>query len=67
MAFIFASTDLEVIKLERAEKAKVDHYSFTLTDKDGGRMYGICLRGLDAGGGRHFDVHRRSRKCFCIM
>ena len=60
-------SDLEVIKLERAERATVDHYSFTLTDKDGGRIYGICLRGLDRGGGRRHDVQRRVRKCYCII
>jgi hypothetical protein len=59
--------DLEIIKLERAEKAKVDHFTFTLTDKDGGRMYGICLRGLGQGSGRHFDVQRRVRNCYCIV
>lgn len=58
---------MEIIKLERAERAKIDHYTFTMTDKDGGRMYGICLRGLDGGEGRRFDVRRRTRKCFCII
>lgn len=56
-----------MIKIERAEKARTDNYSFTLTDKNGVRVYGICLRGLDAGAGLRFDVHRRVRRCFCII
>ncbi len=56
-----------MVKIERAERGKIDHFSFTLTDKDGNRVFGICLRGVGAGDGRNYSVRRRERKCYCII
>jgi DENN (AEX-3) domain len=40
---------------------------FTLIDKDGKRMYGMCLRSLCQGESRRYDVKRRPRHCLCII
>ena len=59
--------DLERIRLERAEKCENEHFMFTLLDKDGKRMHGMCMRSLFQGEcGRH-DVKRRPRHCLCII
>jgi len=59
--------DVEKVSIERAENAKLQQFVFALTNKDGNRSYGICLRGLFRGEGRRFDVKRRQRHCLCII
>jgi hypothetical protein len=63
----FCFPDLETIRLESPEKSKAEHFTFTLTDKDGHRIYGICLRNLGNGEGQHYDVRRRPKYCLCII
>lgn len=59
--------DVDKVSIEKAEKTKVQQFVFALTNKDGNRSYGICLRGLFRGEGRRFDVKRRPRHCLCII
>ena len=59
--------DLERMKLEKAETATNDFFTFSLTGQDGRQMYGSCLRGLFRGENRRFDVRRRPRHCLCIL
>ena len=40
---------------------------FTLIDRDGKRMYGMCMRTLFQGEERRYDVKRRPRHCLCII
>ena len=65
--YIFYKIDIEKISLEKGESAKLEHFVFTLTDKNNDRTYGICLRGLFRGEGRRFDVKRRARHCLCFV
>ena len=63
----FCFPDLETLKLEKAQEARIEHFTFTLTDEDGGRVYGVCMRHLDGGVGQRYDVKRRPRHCLCII
>ena len=49
------------------ETLKNENFIFTLTDKDGKRSYGICLRSLFRGEGKRYDVKRRSKHCLCFV
>jgi hypothetical protein len=55
------------MRLERAEQARSEHFTFTLTDADGKRVYGICYRALFAGESNRYDVSRRPRHCLCFI
>ena len=48
-------------------EARAEHFTFTLTDEDGERVYGICMRILDAGKGGRYDYSRRARHCLCVV
>lgn len=63
----FCFPDLETIKLESGERSKTEHFTFTLTDKDGSRIYGICLRNLSSGEGQQYNIRRRPKYCLCII
>lgn len=63
----FCFPDLETIRIERSECYKNEHFTFTLTDANGGRVYGVCLRVFAQGEGKHYDVKRRPKNCLCII
>jgi hypothetical protein len=59
---------LEKINLERIEDSKSEHFNFTLTDKNGMRVYGVCMRTLFRGqGGKIYDTRRKARHCLCFI
>lgn len=35
------------MRIERVEMSKLEQYAFILTDKDGRRLYGSCLRSFN--------------------
>ena len=53
--------------MEKAEKCENEHFMFALIDKDGKRMYGMCMRALFHGESKRFDLRRRPRHCLCII
>jgi DENN (AEX-3) domain len=59
--------DLERVRLEKAEKCENEHFMFALIDKDGKRVYGMCMRALFQGESKRFDLRRRPRHCLCII
>lgn len=59
--------DLQRVALEKAQKTRSEHYTFTMTDSAGQRVYGICMRILFRGVTRRFDVKRRVRHCLCVI
>jgi DENN (AEX-3) domain/uDENN domain len=59
--------DLETNKLQKPELSHGEHFTFTLTDKDGKRVYGVCYRQLFRGEGRRYDINRRVKHCLCII
>ena len=40
---------------------------FTLIDRDGKSMYGMCMRNLFQGEDKRYDVKRRPRHCLCFI
>ena len=65
--FYFSVSDLARVALEKAQTTRTEHYTFTLTDSSGKRVYGICMRSLFRGVSRRFDVKRRVRHCLCVI
>ena len=63
----FCFPDLEILRLEKAQTARNEHFTFTLTDKYGRRYYGICMRALFRGMKRRHDVGRRYKHCLCFI
>lgn len=63
----FCFPDIETVKLEKAIEARAEHFTFTLTDEDGERVYGICMRFLDKGKNGRYDYSRRPRHCLCVI
>ena len=55
------------MKLEKGHASVSEHFTFALTDREGKRIYGICLRALFRGVGRRHSVKRRTRHCLCIL
>ena len=55
------------MKLEKSHECKNENFIFTLTDSQGQRVYGVCLRALFRGPGRRYDVGRRLRHCLCFI
>ena len=64
---VFCSLDLQRVALEKAQNTRSEHYTFTLTDSSGKRVYGICMRTLFRGVSRRYDVKRRVRHCLCVI
>jgi hypothetical protein len=60
-------SDLARVALEKAQNTRSEHYTFTLTDASGKRVYGICMRTLFRGMTRRYDVKRRVRHCLCVI
>jgi hypothetical protein len=54
----FCFPDLDVVRLEQplSEACRLENFTFTLTDQDGGRVYGVCLRFLPPGEGQRFGI-----------
>lgn len=57
----FCFPDLETLRLEyplplERGGASMENFVFTLTDQQGGRVYGVCLRFLPQGEGQRFGV-----------
>ena len=54
----FCFPDLETLRLEKPldEACKLEQFTFMLTDQDGGRVYGVCLRFLPPGNGQRFGI-----------
>ena len=54
----FCFPDLETLRLEKPlqESCRAENFTFILTDQDGGRVNGVCLRFLPPGRGRRFGI-----------
>lgn len=63
----YNAVDLQRVALEKAQTSRSEHYTFTLTDSSGKRVYGICMRSLFRGVTRRYDVKRRVRHCLCVI
>lgn len=65
----FCFPDLEKARLEApaTSQCKNEFFTFTLTEGDGNRVYGVCMRALFRGETHRFDVKRRPRHCLCII
>ena len=63
----FCFPDIEVVKLEKAQQTKSEHFTFTLTNDSGIRIFGICMRSLDGGIGQKYGANRRPKNCLCII
>jgi len=65
----FCFPDLEKARMETPGTAhcRNEFFTFTLTEGDGNRVYGVCMRALFRGESHRFDVKRRPRHCLCII
>lgn len=63
----FCFPDLEHIRLQSAAECKAEFFTFTLTEGDGNRVYGVCMRPFFRGEGLRYDVKRRARHCLCLI
>lgn len=63
----FCFPDIEVAKLEKPQQTKSEYFIFTLTNDNGIRIFGICLRTLDGGIEQKYGINRRPKHCLCII
>jgi hypothetical protein len=63
----FCFPDLEIMKLEKPRYFTNEYFIFTLTNDNGIRIFGICLRTLDGGIGQQYGANRRPRNCLCFI
>lgn len=63
----FCFPDLEIMKLEKPRYLTNEYFIFTLTNDNGVRIYGICLRTLDGGVRQQYGANRRPRNCLCFI
>ena len=59
--------DLEKTKIENGNKTRNELFTFTKTEENGSRFYGICLRTLFRGQCRQYDAKRRPKHCLCFI
>jgi hypothetical protein len=59
---VILCADLERMTLEHPEKNRNEHFTFTLTNEEGQRYYGICMRGHFRGEGRYVMSHALVRR-----
>ena len=57
---------LATLGQERQDRLQAQFYTFVLTDADGGRSYGFCLRGANYFQAR-IDVGQQFPECFCFI
>ena len=63
----FCFPDLESQCIHRSSLLQKEYYVFLLTDSEGNKRYGICLRSFCKGEGKRYDVRRRPKCCLCIV
>jgi hypothetical protein len=63
----FCFPDLDEIRKVRAENFRGDFYTFTLTDAEGSRIFGVVYRSLANGFGLRYDVGKRHPECLCFL
>ena len=63
----FCFPDLERLKIDRPDTTEAEHFTFTLQDKDGRRVYGVCMRVHDRDLGQRYNLRRRAKVCYCII
>lgn len=59
--------DLEKTRIENGAKTRNELFTFTKTEENGNRFYGICLRTLFRGQCRQYDAKRRPKHCLCFI
>ena len=57
---------LATLGQERQDRLQTQFYTFVLTDADGERSYGFCLRGADYKKAR-IDIGQQFPECFCFV